>query len=183
MDVARNADHRQASWSTRSEAEGGKKLGPDLDDLRRNSAISKLPFTCNHFSNSNRQRMRPSMAATNGAIPARQPHVPAWKRLGLKLKFAKDTFEPPSQTQQPQHSAPSPVSQTRTPPSDVKANDDRPSKKRKTFMESSRASPPNSRGHENRASLNSSSRLGNFEPSGGAVVRASVESEPFVNAV
>lgn len=31
--------------------------------------------------------------ATESAA-ASQPHVPAWKRLGLKLKYAKDTAEP-----------------------------------------------------------------------------------------
>lgn len=69
------------------------------------------------------------MAVANG----NQPHVPAWKRLGLKLKYAKDTAEPPSNLQPPRSIA-SPLQQTRRPQLEAsdQTHDARPTKRRRT---------------------------------------------------
>lgn len=82
--------------------------------------------------------------ATKSAT-ANQPHVPAWKRLGLKLKYAKDTAAPdngPSKsTTTPELSSDAPATKKRDRDDDVtSAIEDRSSKKSRKNHEKSRES-------------------------------------------
>lgn len=45
------------------------------------------------------------MSATNSPVPSSTvQHVPAWKKLGLKLKYAKDTADAPTSRPEPSQS-------------------------------------------------------------------------------
>ncbi|KAK5731149.1 hypothetical protein LTR15_001087 [Elasticomyces elasticus] len=65
-------------------------------------------------------------------------HVPAWKRLGLKLKYAKDTNDQPATTHQPLKAKDEGLSSNRIPKRPLEddnpvALDVKPAKKRKSF--------------------------------------------------
>ncbi|KAK5719600.1 hypothetical protein LTR17_015314 [Elasticomyces elasticus] len=65
-------------------------------------------------------------------------HVPAWKRLGLKLKYAKDTIDQPATTHQPPKAKDEGLSSNRIPKrplgdDSAVALDVKPAKKRKSF--------------------------------------------------
>lgn len=97
------------------------KLKRLLHFSRDDINISRPPFST---------RLEIPMAASSGSPPQR-PREPAWKRLGLKLKYAKEHCEPRS-LEVPQ---PAKTSETSTANSTNRqsANDSlSPSKKRKT---------------------------------------------------
>ena len=81
-----------------------------------------------------------SLAANNGP-PTKQQHVPAWKRIGLKLKYAKDTSGDLSPQQTHTQNGTMQTEITGLSNGDQEASrqplNSRPSKKRKTGIEPS----------------------------------------------
>jgi len=80
-----------------------------------------------------------STATSSAQITAINQHVPAWKRLGLKLKYAKDTAEPTSQRV---NNVEITASKRSTSKGDGGGQVSKPAKKRKTSTESSREDEP-----------------------------------------
>ena len=71
--------------------------------------------------------------ASNGSPLRQQPHVPAWKRLGLKLKYAKEDAGHDSPYFNPVETFRSSIGHS---PEEQNSNDDqRPFKKRRTSSE------------------------------------------------
>lgn len=63
------------------------KVPEFLDSLSKHCIQPTTPFY-------QRRRRRSVMAlAASNVMPSGQRHVPAWKRIGLKLKYAKDSAE------------------------------------------------------------------------------------------
>lgn len=91
-----------------------------------------------------------SASTSTAQTATAKQHVPAWKRIGLKLKYAKDTAEPSAP---PQERAVPTLPESDIEPSAPKrqrnentesARTSKPAKKRKTHAQSSREDEPDS---------------------------------------
>ena len=122
------------------------------------------------------------MAVADGSKPPQQPHVPAWRRLGLKLKYANDTAKQPSTPLQPFPSDSSPIanSNSTVTTAPYRKGDEPPSKKRRTSPESHHASRHDAQLIAN--GLSSQRRSGQRESLAndeGSAARPFVETEPI----
>lgn len=122
------------------------------------------------------------MAVANGT---QQHHEPAWKRIGLKLKYANDVPQPTSNLEQSDHSEPKPAKETGSHYQDLsdQSKNERPSKKRKIASRSDHAANSSTKPVPEQALPEKDLAPEERGPNRvHGIVRASVETEPAIAA-